>query len=110
MPAKPAKPAKPAIPADSPTAAHGFRPYAPSQFVVRVGPDWSPIRAAAIWPIADALAAESGLAPPASASSAADAMLVLDLIDSGMLAPPPARRRRERAVSSRAVFYQAADA
>ena len=95
--------------ADTPPAPHGFRRYAPARFVVRVGPDWSPIRAAAIWPIADALAADPGLAaaPPASASSAADALLVLDLIDSGMLAPPPARRRRERAVSSRAVFYQA---
>ena len=36
---------------------------------------------------------------------------LLDLVDSGMIAPPRPRRRRERPVSSRAVFYQqAADA
>lgn len=36
-----------------------------------------------------------------------DARMVMDLLDSRMIAPPRPRRRRDRAVSSRAMFYSA---
>lgn len=88
------------------------RRYAAARFVVRVGSEWSPMRIATIWPIADALATETGLeaAPPAATPGTTADRMVLDLIDSGMIPPPRPRRRRERPVSSRAVFYQAATA
>lgn len=90
------------------------RRFTAARFVVRVGSEWSPIRAAAIWPIADVLAADvGGEAALAALGPAADASadrLVLDLVESGMIAPPRPRRRRERPVSSRAVFYQSAEA
>ena len=89
------------------------RRFVPARFAIRVGQDWSPMRAVAVWPIADALGVEPGLQPaiPTPAlSSGDDVGLVLDLIDSGMIAPPRPRRRRERVVSSRAVFYQASEA
>ena len=91
-------------------AARRARRFTAARFAVRVGADWSPIRAATIWPIADVLAADVGLAGTAAGPQPAvetAERLVLDLIDSGMIAPPRPRRRRERPVSSRAVFYQA---
>lgn len=88
------------------------RRFVPARYEVRVGSGWSPIRAATIWPIADAIEADGTLAAVATApASAAASGALLDLVDSGMIAPPRLRRRRERPVSSRAVFYQqAADA
>ena len=92
-------------------AARRARRFTAARFAVRVGADWSPIRAATIWPITDVLAAEVGfVAPQAGSEPSSETQaerLVLDLIDSGMIAPPRPRRRRERPVSSRAVFYQA---
>lgn len=88
--------------------------FVAARFVVRVGSEWSPIRAALIRPIADALAADVESDPALAAlgpsvEGSADRM-VLDLVDSGMIAPPRPRRRRERPVSSRAVFYQSTEA
>jgi hypothetical protein len=94
----------------TPAASRRARRFTAARFAVRVGADWSPIRAATIWPIADVLAAEAGFAAPQAdpePSPETAERLVLDLIDSGMIAPPRPRRRRERPVSSRAVFYQA---
>ena len=94
-----------------PAALRVTRRFTPARYVIRVGTNWSPVRAATVLPIADALEADCAFAATldASATSAA-ARTVLDLVDSGMIAPPRPRRRRERPVSSRAVFYQAADA
>ena len=92
---------------DTPIACRRTRRYTAARFAVRVGTGWSLVRAATISPIAEVLAAEAGLAGPQPSPEAAAERLVLDLIDSGMIAPPRPRRRRERPVSSRAVFYQA---
>lgn len=89
----------------------GTRRFTPARYVVRVGTDWSPVRAAMVLPIADALEGDRAFAETLDAPAAsAAARTVLDLVDSGMIAPPRRWRRRERPVSSRAVFYQAADA
>ena len=96
--------------ADLPFASPSIRRFAAARFAVRVGSEWSPIRAATVWPIADVLAGGGDTTASVVEVSAADARLVLDLVDSGMIEPPRPRRRRERRVSSRAVFYQAADA
>lgn len=91
------------------SAPRSGRRFTAARYAVRVGSEWSPVRVATIWPIADVLAGAGGPAA-AEGAAAADARLVLDLVDSGMIDPPRPRRRRERCVSSRAVFYQAADA
>ena len=96
------------MPVQSPAFRRGTRRFVPARFVIRVGEDWSPIRAAPIWPIADVLDASACLESPGS-TGGVEPGLAIDLLDAGMLAPPRARRR-ERRVSSRAVFYQAADA
>lgn len=96
--------------AHTPAAARRAGHFTAARFAVRVGAEWSPIRATMIWPIADVLAVEIGLAARQTGSEPSPESaerLVLDLIDSGMIAPPRPRRRRERPVSSRAVFYQA---
>jgi hypothetical protein len=94
-------------------------PYATCQFVVRVGDAKQTIRAAAVWPIAEVLGCEdqmdavlSGAADGVRAAEAAgiDVGLMHDLLDSSMIAPPRPRRRRERALSSRALFFQTAAA
>jgi hypothetical protein len=94
------------MPVDTPAADRVSRRFVPGRFVVRVGSEWSPVRATPIWPIADVLAAGADI--DAALPHASAERLVLDLVDSGMIAPPRPRRRRERPVSSRAVFYQAA--
>lgn len=93
---------------DTPAVTRRANRFRAAQFAIRVGTSWSPIRAATIWPIADVLAAEPGYAAPTAAGEpgVAAERFVLDLLDSGMIAPPRPRRRRERPVSSRAVFYQ----
>ena len=93
------------------TGRRPFRTFAEGRYTVRVGADQSPVRAAMVWPIADVLEADSELqsalaAPAASAFTGT----VLDLVDPGMIVPPRPRRRRERPVSSRAIFYQGANA
>ncbi|MFM7107145.1 MAG: hypothetical protein ACKOZU_00795 [Planctomycetaceae bacterium] len=99
------------MPARLPARPDEPRRFAPARYEVPVGVDWSPVRAIAIWPIAATLGADEQLAAAfAAPGSAAASCMVLDLVDSGMIAPPRQRRRRERPVSSRAVFYQSADA
>lgn len=91
---------------DMPAARRGSRRSALATYVVRVGSDRIAIRAATVWPIADVLDAVTSPAPAAGTPAETATGLMLDLIDSGMIAPPRPRRRRERPVSSRAVFYQ----
>ena len=101
------------MPSNTTFRARGARRSATATYAVRVGSDWTAIRAAAIWPIADVLGIDPAGEPsrrPASTAAAAEARLAIDLLDSGMIAPPRPRRRRDRPVSSRAVFYQAAGA
>ena len=95
---------------DLPASARQPRRSATARFVIRVGAEWVPVRAAEIASIAEVL--EAGADPDATvgAREGAAERLALDLVDSGMIAPPRPRRRRQRVVSSRAVFYQAADA
>jgi len=81
------------------------------RFVAEVGGATQSIRAAAIWPIADVLGCEDEMAVAYGAvrCGGGDADLLRDMLDSRMIAPPRPRRRG-RPVSSRAVFYQSADA
>jgi len=97
--------------------ATGFRrteSHVACRFVAHVGGATQSIRAAAIWPIAEVLGCEDEMTlaygvAGAARCEGADAELVRDILDSRMIAPPRPRRRG-RSVSSRAVFYQAADA
>lgn len=91
---------------------------ASGRLVVHVGVDRHPIRSQPVWPIADVLGVEdqmdallaSGVEDAAAtAGQPSAAELLHDLLDSRMIAPPRPRRRRQRAVSSRAVFYQGPD-
>jgi hypothetical protein len=97
--------------------ATGFRrtdSHVTCRFVAEVGGATRSIRATAIWPIAEVLGCEDEMAVAYGAvevarCEGADADLLRDILDSRMIAPPRPRRRG-RSVSSRAVFYQAADA
>lgn len=91
---------------DMPAARRAAHRFVASRFMIRVGTEWSSIRAATIWPIADVV--DAGSAIDAALPQAPATGHVLDLVDSGMIAPPRSRRRRERPVSSRAVFYHSA--
>lgn len=101
---------------------------ASGRLVVHVGVDRHPIRSQPVWPIADVLGVEDQMDallagsvvegsllegcvedPAATAGQPSAAELLHDLLDSRMIAPPRPRRRRQRAVSSRAVFYQGPD-
>jgi hypothetical protein len=64
------------------------------------------VRATAVWPIAEVLDFERHLddAVAMFEPGAADSDLVVDALDSRMIAPPRLGRR-QRAVSSRALFY-----
>jgi len=77
-------------------------------FVMRVAGTECTVRATTVWPIHEVLEAEAEMLLAAGDQEAADEMLV-DLLDSRMIAPYRPRRRRERAVSSRAMFYAGAD-
>jgi|LakMenEpi03Aug12_release.lakeMendotaPanAssembly.Ray.scaffolds.fasta_scaffold70842_3 hypothetical protein len=92
------------------TACRRPEPHVAYRFVAEVGGETQAIRAAAIWPIAEVLGCEDELAAAYGAGrcSGADADLLRDILDSRMIVPPRPRRRG-RSVSSRAVFYQAAD-
>jgi hypothetical protein len=92
------------------TACRRPEPHVAYRFVAEVGGETQAIRAAAIWPIAEVLGCEDELAAAyrAGRCSGADADLLRDILDSRMIVPPRPRRRG-RSVSSRAVFYQAAD-
>jgi len=77
-------------------------------FVMRVAGTDCAVRATTVWPIHEVLEAEAEMLLAAGDQEAAAEMLV-DLLDSRMIAPYRPRRRRERAVSSRAMFYAGAD-
>jgi hypothetical protein len=61
------------------------------------------VRVTPVSPISEVLEFEDEF----EASEPVDARMVMDLLDSRMIAPPRPRRRRDRAVSSRAIFYSA---
>ena len=61
------------------------------------------VRVTPVSPIAEVLEFEDEF----EAGETVDARMVMDLLDSRMIAPPRPRRRRDRAVSSRAMFYSA---
>ena len=67
------------------------------------------LRATTVWPIHEVLEVEAEMLLAAGGHEAAEGELLLDLLDSRMIAPPRPRRRRERPVSSRAVFYAGGD-
>lgn len=91
--------------------------HRPSPFTanVVVGIDGTTVRGVAVWPIADLLEydeqVDAALAidePAADRSvSGLDPAVLDDIITSRLIAPPRRRHRRDRAVSSRAIFYQA---
>ena len=83
-------------------------PSSSACFVMRVAGTDCTVRATAVWPIREVLEAEAEMLLAAGDQEAAAEMLV-DLLDSRMIAPYRPRRRRERAVSSRAMFYVGAD-
>lgn len=83
-------------------------PTSSACFVMRVAGTECTVRATTVWPIHEVLEAEAEMLLAAGDPEAADEMLV-DLLDSRMIAPYRPRRRRERAVSSRAMFYAGAD-
>jgi hypothetical protein len=70
---------------------------------VTVGGRECVVRVTPVSPIAEVLEFEDEF----EASEPVDARMVMDLLDSRMIAPPRPRRRRDRAVSSRAIFYSA---
>lgn len=87
--------------------------YAACQFVVRVGGEERTVRAASVWPIAEVLGCEDQVDAVLSGAAGVRAVglesgLMHDLLESSMILPPRPRRKRDRAVSSRAVFFQAA--
>lgn len=91
------------------------QPFVAERFVATVGGQDHVVRGLPIWPIADVLrfldsvaGMECGwtTADEPSGDAAAATGLLADLLDSSMISPPRLRNRRQRAVSSRAVFYQ----
>ena len=82
----------------------------PVRLAMRVDDTECVVRATAVWPIADVLDLDIHYETGAdAATSGFDAEIVADLLESRMIAPPRQRRRGRRAVSSRAVFYAAAE-
>jgi hypothetical protein len=62
------------------------------------------VRATPVWPIADVLGMEDAFDGLVDAAVDLDETVIVDAIESRMIAAPR-MRRRQRAVSSRAVFY-----
>jgi hypothetical protein len=97
------------------TATMTFHRPSPFTATVVVGSDGTTVRGVAVWPIADLLdydeqmdAAFAVDEPPADRSvSGLDPAVLDDIITSRLIAPLRRRHRRDRAVSSRAIFYQA---
>jgi hypothetical protein len=85
-----------------------LEPASSACFVMRVAGADCTVRATTVWPIHEVLAVEAEMLLAAGDQDGGDDMLV-DLLDSRMIAPHRPRRRRERAVSSRAMFYAGAD-
>jgi hypothetical protein len=78
-------------------------------FTLKVAGTECLVRATTVWPIHEVLEVEAEMLLAAGGPEAAEGELLLDLLDSRMIAPPRPRRRRERPVSSRAVFYAGGD-
>lgn len=82
------------------------------RLVMRVGDQECLVRVTPLVRIEDVLdcGADLQLAAEQEACVAiGEAALVAELLEARMIAPPRPRRRRDRAVSSRAVFYAAAE-
>ena len=82
---------------------------APACYAMKVAGTECRVRVTTVWPIHEVLAVEAEMLLAAGDQGAAEGELLLDLLDSRMIAPPRPRRRRERPVSSRAVFYAGGD-
>ncbi len=67
------------------------------------------VRATTVWPIHEDLEVEAELLLAAGCQEAATGEVLLDMLNSRMIAPPRPRRRRQRVVSSRAMFYAGSD-
>ena len=78
-------------------------------FVMHVAGAECRVRATSIWPIHEVLEVEAEMLLAAGDQAASEAALLVDMLESRMIAPPRPRRRRERPVSSRAVFYAGVD-
>lgn len=85
---------RPAVPA----------PGSAALLVMHVDGDACPVRATSVWPIAEVLEFDGEFADFVAAGDGIDTRLVVDAIESRMIATPRLRRR-QRAVSSRAAFY-----
>lgn len=88
-----------------------------SRLVMRIGAEDCAVRVTPIARIEDVLGFEEELQAAAAGLAAeqeacvptGEAALVAELLEARMIAPLRPRRRRDRAVSSRAVFYAAAE-
>jgi hypothetical protein len=78
-------------------------------FTMQVAGTACRVRATTVWPIHEVLEVEAEMLLAAGGHEAAEGELLLDLLESRMIAPPRPRRRRERPLSSRAVFYAGGD-
>jgi hypothetical protein len=74
-------------------------------FCMKVAGTECHVRATTVWPIHEVLEVEAEMLLAAGGHAASEGELLLDMLESRMIAPPRPRRRRERPVSSRAVFY-----
>jgi hypothetical protein len=91
-------------------------PFVPRRLAMRVGGHACAVRVTPICSIEEILGFDGELQAAASGGCgqelcgpAGEAAVLAELFDAQMIAPPRPRRRRDRAVSSRAVFYAAAD-
>ncbi|MFM8984526.1 MAG: hypothetical protein ACKONH_00440 [Planctomycetia bacterium] len=73
-------------------------------FCMKVAGTECQVRATTVWPIHEVLEVEAEML-----LAATEGELLLDMLESRMIAPPRPRRRRERPVSSRAVFYSGSE-
>jgi hypothetical protein len=84
--------------------------FVPQRFTLTVGDTECIVRAATVWPIPEVLELESQFEPGCDATEQAPTReLMADVLEARMIAPPQTRRRGQRPVSSRAVFYAAAE-
>lgn len=104
-------------PAESSSASRMPERFVPRRLAMRVGGHACAVRVTQICSIEEILgfggelhaAAASGACDQELCSPGGEASLLAELFDAQMISPPRPRRRRDRAVSSRAVFYAAAD-
>lgn len=90
-------------------------PAATSTCYLTVGGETCAVRVSALHSIPEVLGFEDEMQLVLSAAAdgdfpdSGDPQAIADLLESRMIAPPRPRRRRERAVSSRALFFHAAN-